>query len=105
MTLPSIAYLRTRLSYDKETGSLVWLPRPSSDFTKKHHFASWVSRCEGKEAGVIVTKKRKKYRRIDICGQKIYAHRIACGFHAIRPPSPRSSGQAFHGHLATCSTA
>ncbi|MEG6913654.1 PHP domain-containing protein, partial [Pseudomonas aeruginosa] len=23
-----------------------------------------------------------------------------CGFHAIRPPSPRSSGQAFHGHLA-----
>ncbi|MDF5857252.1 hypothetical protein P4197_01125 [Pseudomonas aeruginosa] len=59
MTLPSIAYLRTRLSYDKETGSLVWLPRPSSDFTKKHHFASWVSRCEGKEAGVIVTKKRK----------------------------------------------
>ncbi|MGZ0787696.1 sulfate adenylyltransferase subunit 1, partial [Pseudomonas saponiphila] len=28
-----------------------------------------------------------------------------CGFHTIRPPSPRSSGQAFHGHLATCSTA
>ncbi|EMR0527618.1 TPA: HNH endonuclease [Pseudomonas aeruginosa] len=81
MTLPSIAYLRTRLSYDKETGSLVWLPRPSSDFTKKHHFASWVSRCEGKEAGVIVTKKRKKYRRIDICGQKIYAHRIAWAIH------------------------
>ncbi|MDC0845598.1 SDR family NAD(P)-dependent oxidoreductase [Pseudomonas aeruginosa] len=25
---------------------------------------------------------------------------IDCGFHAIRPPSPRSSGQAFHGHLA-----
>ncbi|MFO1612211.1 hypothetical protein QOT38_30775, partial [Pseudomonas aeruginosa] len=23
-----------------------------------------------------------------------------CGFHAIRPPSPLSSGQAFHGHLA-----
>jgi len=29
----------------------------------------------------------------------------SCGFHTIRPPSPRSSGQAFHGHLATCSTA
>ncbi|WP_325948642.1 methyltransferase domain-containing protein [Pseudomonas putida] len=28
-----------------------------------------------------------------------------CGFHAIRPPSPLSSGQAFQGHLATCSTA
>ncbi|MFO1612200.1 hypothetical protein QOT38_30720, partial [Pseudomonas aeruginosa] len=26
---------------------------------------------------------------------------FACGFHAIRPPSPLSSGQAFHGHLAT----
>ncbi|MCO3749272.1 hypothetical protein FA132_28730, partial [Pseudomonas aeruginosa] len=24
-----------------------------------------------------------------------------CGFHAIRPPSPLSSGQAFQGHLAT----
>nr|WP_237143867.1 hypothetical protein [Pseudomonas fluorescens] len=30
---------------------------------------------------------------------------LGCGFHAIRPPSPLSSGQAFHGHLATCSTA
>jgi DNA-binding transcriptional LysR family regulator len=30
---------------------------------------------------------------------------ICCGFHAIRPPSPLSSGQAFQGHLATCSTA
>ncbi|MUH94590.1 LTA synthase family protein, partial [Pseudomonas aeruginosa] len=30
---------------------------------------------------------------------------VGCGFHAIRPPSPLSSGQAFHGHLATCSTA
>ena len=27
-----------------------------------------------------------------------------CGFHAIRPPSPRSSGRAFHAHLAICST-
>ncbi|MCS7816578.1 DUF1330 domain-containing protein, partial [Pseudomonas aeruginosa] len=33
--------------------------------------------------------------------QTIAAQR--CGFHAIRPPSPLSSGQAFHGHLATCS--
>ncbi|MFR6842381.1 type II secretion system protein [Pseudomonas aeruginosa] len=33
------------------------------------------------------------------------AARSYCGFHAIRPPSPLSSGQAFHGHLATCSTA
>ena len=32
-------------------------------------------------------------------------HPAICGFHAIRPPSPLSSGQAFHGHLATCSTA
>ncbi|QLF23237.1 NAD-dependent epimerase/dehydratase family protein [Pseudomonas aeruginosa] len=30
---------------------------------------------------------------------------VLCGFHAIRPPSPLSSGQAFQGHLATCSTA
>lgn len=27
-----------------------------------------------------------------------------CGFHAIRPHSPRSSGRAFHAHLAICST-
>ena len=25
---------------------------------------------------------------------------VDCGFHAIRPPSPLSSGQAFHGHPA-----
>ncbi|WP_325948779.1 SprT-like domain-containing protein [Pseudomonas putida] len=36
-------------------------------------------------------------------GDRIQAH--GCGFHAIRPPSPLSSGQAFQGHLATCSTA
>ncbi|MBO8337197.1 transglycosylase SLT domain-containing protein [Pseudomonas aeruginosa] len=29
---------------------------------------------------------------------------VACGFHAIRPHSPRSSGRAFHAHLAICST-
>lgn len=75
--LPPASYLHERLRYDAATGSLVWLPRPQTDFTEKHHFASWVARCEGKEAGVVVTKKRKKYRRIDICGRKIYAHRIA----------------------------
>lgn len=36
---------------------------------------------------------------------KIWPGPLGCGFHAIRPPSPLSSGQAFHGHLATCSTA
>ncbi|MCE1059856.1 integrase domain-containing protein, partial [Pseudomonas alloputida] len=33
----------------------------------------------------------------------LHAHNLKCGFHAIRPPSPLSSGQAFQGHLATCS--
>ena len=36
---------------------------------------------------------------------KVDGEQAGCGFHAIRPPSPLSSGQAFHGHLATCSTA
>jgi hypothetical protein len=31
-------------------------------------------------------------------------HRRGCGFHAIWPPSPRLSGQAFHAHPAICST-
>lgn len=79
--LPPVWYLRERLSYDRETGRLVWLPRLASDFTEKHHYVSWVSRCEGKEAGVIVTKKRKKYRRIEICGKKMYAHRVAWAIH------------------------
>jgi hemolysin activation/secretion protein len=30
---------------------------------------------------------------------------LVCGFHAIRPPSPRLSGRAFHAHPAICSTA
>lgn len=38
-------------------------------------------------------------------GGAIPVGELICGFHAIRPPSPLSSGQAFHGHLATCSTA
>lgn len=34
-----------------------------------------------KKPGSSSPKKRKKYRRIDICGQKIYAHRIAWAIH------------------------
>ncbi|MNQ79018.1 Bacterioferritin [compost metagenome] len=36
---------------------------------------------------------------------KLYERINHCGFHAIRPPSPRLSGRAFHAHPAICSTA
>ncbi|WP_325950268.1 SDR family NAD(P)-dependent oxidoreductase [Pseudomonas putida] len=43
---------------------------------------------------------------LDVTNYLAFAQLVAeCGFHAIRPPSPLSSGQAFQGHLATCSTA
>ena len=53
---------------------------------------------------------------MEACGTAHYWGRVAqarghrvvllhpCGFHAIRPHSPRSSGRAFHAHLAICST-
>ena len=47
---------------------------------------------------------RKRFPHSEFCLVRHWRW-IDCGFHAIRPPSPLSSGQAFHGHLATCSTA
>ena len=54
---------------------------------------------------VIITHMHYDHAgNVDLLPQARF-HLQECGFHAIRPPSPLSSGQAFHGHLATCSTA
>lgn len=75
--LPPVSYLARRLSYDESSGILTWLPRDASEFSRKHQYASWLSRCEGKSAGVEVKKKHKRYLRVAIGPEKIYAHRIA----------------------------
>ncbi len=60
------------------------------------------------ELALQVGEKARALRLTQNISRKTLAERAGvseCGFHAIRPPSPLSSGQAFHGHLATCSTA
>lgn len=66
--------------------------------TLKAHLQSWVGRLEA-------LKDTGRDRHSDFDPYSDYDFFLECGFHAIRPPSPLSSGQAFHGHLATCSTA
>ena len=60
-----------------------------------------------KEKPYKLTDGNGLYLEVKPNGVKAWRYRfeLNCGFHAIRPPSPLSSGQAFHGHLATCSTA
>ncbi len=85
-SMPPVSYLRERLIYDEVTGRLCWLPRPESDFNGKHQFASWSARCEGKEAGTVIQKKRKQYRAISLCGRRHYAHRIAWAIYHGKHP-------------------
>ena len=78
--LPPVDYVKTRLSYDPATGIFTWLPRARNDFKHAHQYASWVSRCQGKAAGVCVKKKHKTYIRISISGVKVYAHVLAIAY-------------------------
>ncbi|WP_230924484.1 CHASE domain-containing protein [Pseudomonas wenzhouensis] len=58
-----------------------------------------------REYGTAVEGVDVFHYKADLEGSETREWTYVCGFHAIRPPSPLSSGQAFHGHLATCSTA
>jgi hypothetical protein len=65
-TMPDADYLRQRLSYDPEAGTLTWKARPQSDFPKRDwEYRRWNLRNAGKTAGSIVmanTSARYEFR-------------------------------------------
>lgn len=70
--LPSIDYLRQRLSYDPDTGKLYWLAHSGMP-------AKWNTRYAGSEALGTLNKSGHKYGSVDGC--KIKAHRVVWALH------------------------
>lgn len=52
-----IERLQNLISYDPDTGSLTWKPRPESYFKNYRSYRTWTSRYCGKEVGCIHTLK------------------------------------------------
>lgn len=73
-----IATLRQLLSYDSETGELVWKYRARSFFKTDRSFLSWNSRYAGKKA---LTAKRKGYLHGSVNNTQLSAHRAAWAIH------------------------
>lgn len=79
MNAVSIEYLRTRLSYDPETGCFSWLPRPRSDFNSLRAYAVWVARYQNKQAFTATNAKGYRVSRFD--NKTPLAHRVAWALH------------------------
>lgn len=83
-TIPSQAYLREALSYDRKTGILTWRVRPVGHFTGLGASRSpewlcnnWNSKFAGKEAGAIrVTHPEWPYRYTRVAGTRFPTHTI-----------------------------
>lgn len=72
--LPDTAFLRECLSYEPDTGRLVWKRRPLAHFKNTYDRVRWNNRWANTEAGNVC---EERYRRIFL-GPKLYqAHRIA----------------------------
>lgn len=75
-------YLRSRLDYCPETGSLTWLPAPRELFQCDRIFKSWNSRYSGKQAGTPF----QGYLSVSINKRLFLAHRLAWfHFHGVWP--------------------
>ena len=69
MELLSQEYLRSRLSYDPETGRMHWREHPAMP-------PKWNARYAGKEAFTASTSGAGTYKIGQVDGRKYYAHRI-----------------------------
>jgi hypothetical protein len=69
------AELAKLLSYDPETGRLVWLDRPDSMFASKGSAARWRSNFCGKAA--LTALNDQGYRTGSLLGRSYRAHRVA----------------------------
>jgi len=66
--------LRTLLSYEPETGKLIWLHRPVELFKTEIASLTWNARFAGKDA--LTTKDRDGYRVGEIFGRRAASHRV-----------------------------
>lgn len=72
--------LRELISYDPDTGSMIWLPRRPDHFgylgaKALRYFKTWNSRFLGKDA--FTSRCGNGYNQATILGQKTLAHRVA----------------------------
>jgi hypothetical protein len=74
----SIDELQQLLSYNPETGDLIWRVRPLSMFTNENQCNAWNSRFAGKIAGKI---HPNGYRRIGLMYAVYPAHHLAWAIH------------------------
>ena len=82
--LPTPEVLRQLLTYDPETGTLTWKPRPVVAFAEgncgaENVCSTWNKRYAGTEAGTA--SERFGYRIIGLGGRLLGAHRIAWAIH------------------------
>lgn len=82
--IPSSEFLRKIISYDPDTGSMVWKSRPFDMFHSDRIAASWNTRFSGKQA--FQTHRKDGYLMGWINKTPYLAHRIAWKiFHEVDP--------------------
>lgn len=67
-------YLKILLSYEPETGKLLWLQRPVEMFQHKRAWKAWNTRYAGKEA--FTASQSSGYKSGSVFGRAYLAHRV-----------------------------
>lgn len=83
--LPSAEELRQLLTYEPETGKLLWKPRPREMFGSQRAFSTWNARFAGREAFTARLADGRRHGKI--YGKSYVAHRVAWCMHLGRWPS------------------
>ena len=79
-----VSHLQELLSYDPDTGFLVWRPRARSWFTHDRAWGSWNAKYAGKLA--LNTTNSKGYLVGAVLGHSVYAHRVVWAYcHGVWP--------------------
>lgn len=79
MRTVNIDSLKTRLLYDPNSGTITWLPRPSSDFKSARAYLAWAARFKNKQGFTANTASGYKMGRFDKVN--LLAHRVAWALH------------------------